>query len=67
MARSRLLFGQRREAAPSPFLLDLPPEKTEKVPWLPGREAEKRGERRGRAEGTQPSLFALGSEPRERG
>ncbi len=66
-ARSRLLFGQRREAAPSPFLLDLPPEKTEKVPWLPGREAEKRGERRGRAEGTQPSLFALGSEPRERG
>lgn len=63
-ARSRLLFGRRRDTAPSPFLLDLPPAKTERVSWLSGREAEKRKERK--AQESQPSLFAMGGEPRER-
>jgi len=54
-ARSRMIFGKRAEREPSPFLLDLPREKTERVGWT---EARDRGKQREPAfEDAQLSLF----------
>ena len=53
-ARSRLLFGERKPAAASPFLKDLPKERIERIRWAGADERKK-----GRRKDLQPSLFKL--------
>lgn len=63
-ARTRLLFGRRKETAPSPFLLDLPADKAENVSCLVRPEGRKRKDRE--TEDIQPSLFGPSHDDRER-